>query len=66
MFTLHQYDTTYDLNNQASTRTFLFGQHAGRIALQAYKKAARVCELLFYVGIPYFPGQSPGKYFRRS
>ena len=29
-------------------------------------KAARVCELLFYVGIPYFPGQSPGKYFRRS
>ena len=26
-------------------------------------KAARVCELLFYVGIPYFPGQSPGKYF---
>ena len=46
MFTLHQYDTTYDLNSQASTRTFLFGQHAGRIALQAYKKAARVPRLL--------------------
>ena len=31
-----------------------------------FLSGAVFCELLFYVGIPYFPGQSPGKYFRRS
>ena len=63
MFTLHQYDTTYDLNSQASTRTFLFGQHAGRIALQAYKKAARVCELLLMSAFPIFPASRPASIF---
>ena len=54
---------------RAKTRTDIKTRPAEAFGLRWFSvkmKAARVCELLFYVGIPYFPGQSPGKYFRRS